>query len=350
MKRSGMRQQMVMSLLLLMGMLGIASNTVSQEPKVDSPELGTSQFLATDLLEFKIQDLDLESAVEKLRTAVAQQHARTVPAIGVIRYDGTPVTETNPWKMRESISLVLERSSAADVLHYLAEGAGFITSTDKWRIELYEVPVSTAYKAGSLSPNLQGALGVREFTKLRLPRFRCHEVTAQEAVQILRESAATVSGNRVPPVPVIRYRNPEDPPFVDGSKARAVSLDLEDVPAGEALRYVAELTGFRLEHRDTCIALCDIMSLYHPKVVRQFQLKKLEAVWGKAGKPVEKWLEKKLRDHGIPVSDPIGFNERTGQMFVATPPEYVGAILRGPANKTKDAIEAREARQKRPAR
>lgn len=335
MKRTGMRQQMVMSLLLLMGVLGIARNTVSQEPKVDSPELGTSQFLATDLPEFKIQDMDLESVVEKLRTAVAQQHRKTVPTIGVIRYDGNPITETNPWKMRESLSLTLEKCSAADVLHYLGESAGFVTRTDKWRIELYEVPVTVSSKAGSVSASLQGTLSVRDFTRLRLPRFQCSEATAQEAVQILRETAAKASGKRIPPVVVIRYRNPEDPSFVEGDKLRAVSLDLEHVPAGEALRYMAELTGFRLEYHDTSIALCDIMSLYHPKVVRQFQLKNLEAVWGKAGKPVEKWLENKLRDNGIPVSDPIGFNERTGQVFIATPPEYKGAILRGPEKKSR---------------
>ncbi|QIF05401.1 hypothetical protein G5S37_29140 [Roseimicrobium sp. ORNL1] len=328
-----------MSFLLLMGVAGITGRAVSQEPN-GSPSAHTiASFLAADLPDFQIQNLDLEAAVEALRTAVTKHTSSTAPAIGVIRYDGNPPTEANPWQMRESISLALGKCSAADVLHYLAEGTGFVTYADRWRVVLYEVPVSTASRAGTLSPNLKGTMSVREFAKLKLPKFRCENASAQEAVRILRETSAKVSGKQSPPVVVIRFRRPEAPPVVEADRATPVSFDLKDLPAVDVLRYIGELSGCTIEFRDTCMVIREVATLYHPKHLRQFQLTELEAVWGKAGRPVEDWLVQKLTD--IPVLD-IGYNERTGQVFIVCPPEYMGAILRGPdkggSNKSKKPL------------
>jgi hypothetical protein len=341
-----MRQQMVMSFLLLMGVAAISGSAFSQEsnPKASAPELGIAGFLASDLPEFEVQNLDLGAAVEKLRAAVTQQYPATAPAVGVIRYEGNHSTEPNPWQMRESISLALGKCSAADVLHYLAEGSGFVTYADKWRIELYQVPVSKASRAGTLSPDLKDALSVREFMKLKMPQFRCENASVQEAVRILRETSAKVSGKQSPPVVVLRYRQLEAPPVVERSRANPVSFDLKDVPVGDVLRYIAELSGCSIEFRDTCMVIREVATLYHPKHLRQFQLKELEAVWGNAGKPVEEWLAGKLTDSGIPLLD-LGVNERTGQVFITCAPEYISQILRGPEPRGKSGKNS-EAKRK----
>lgn len=107
-----------------------------------------------------------------------------------------------------------------------------------------------------------------------------------------------------------------------------VSFDLKEDTAGNIVRYIAELGSCITKYHASCIGLHEALGFHHPKVVRQYSMKDIIAAWGKPEKPIADWLEKTLRDHGIPVSDVVGVNERTGQVFITCPPEFAGAILR----------------------
>lgn len=183
-------------------------------------------------------------------------------------------------------------------------------------------PLSAADPAQKAS-----TLSMAEFLALDIPFYSVEKQSLEAAVESLRTAVKKTSGHDAPPVGVIRYRESTRTEANPWKMEAAISLKLEHDSVANILRYVGELAAFKMQVNYWSIGLYELPDLYHPRPVYWFNLKEIVAVYGKPSKAVTEWLLKKLEREKIPVFD-LAVNERTGQVFLVTYPDYASAVLR----------------------
>ncbi|MEZ5386415.1 MAG: hypothetical protein R3F13_12955 [Prosthecobacter sp.] len=197
-------------------------STNTLRPKVEKIILPTVQF----------QDATIEEAVEHLRISRAcldaDGHSSTTMALNY-------VLKLRPNDMRPKISLDLKDAPLSEALRYCAEIAGATLRYDRFAVVITDKDAAPAVPLVVNAPA----------SSLILPQVALSGATLQEAVDFIWMKSRELD----PAHQAISIT------IQPGAPSSTIDLDLRDIPASEALRYLAELSGHTLSWDGTQYSL-----------------------------------------------------------------------------------------------
>ena len=172
----------------------------------------------------QFQDATIEEAVEYLRVSRAcldaDNHSSAKTALNY-------VLKLSPNDRRPKISLDVKDISLSEALRYCAEIAGASARYDRFAVMITDDDAAPAVPLVVNAPA----------SSLTLPQVALSGATLQEAVEFVRIKSRELD----PAHQGINIR------VLPGVPEKTLDLDLKQIPAGEVLRYIADLSGNHLD-------------------------------------------------------------------------------------------------------
>ncbi|GEP41003.1 hypothetical protein BGE01nite_02940 [Brevifollis gellanilyticus] len=278
------------------------------------------QFLTKDVGELKISCDTFAEAVEQLRKAASSPELEA-PKIGVVSYASPQSSDEFPFcgEYKMEVSVNLSDVSGHEALDLLCSACGYALDLKYGELRCFEVPYVTPNPRVHLSTDLKASAyaGLR---RVVLPGFQADKMPLMEAVDLLRSSAAKVSGKRVLPIAVVDYqlRSRDSISLFKDQAGQPISLNLSEVSFEDGLRYVSELAGCTYQvSSEGWISIHEVPTLYHPKHWRVVSLEKFaRAMKWKPSDVMESDLVRWIR-HNLEVDLTLKIHRASGRVYLS---------------------------------